>query len=253
MRLVDAHAHLDDEAFQTDLDQVVKRAKQKSVIAVVSSSLDLEGARRTLALARRFAGFIFPSIGWDPTSFEEEEMEAVRQLIGRERNTIVAVGEVGLDYYWVRDAERRKLQVKLFREWIDLARSLDLPLVVHSRSAGKYAIQVLLEEGYDRVLLHAFDGRAGWALRAIQRGMFVSIPTSIVRSQQKQRLAKLLPIENLLLETDSPVLAPVRTERNEPANLVVALREVARIKGLPEDQVAEITTENAIRFFHLPL
>ncbi|RLI08208.1 hypothetical protein DRO32_02655, partial [Candidatus Bathyarchaeota archaeon] len=127
-----------------------------------------------------------------------------------------------------------------------------LPLVVHSRSAGKYAIQVLLEEGYDKVLMHAFDGRVGWALRGVREGGFYfSIPTSVVRSQQKRKLAKALPLENLMVETDSPVLGPEKGVRNEPANLPLAVREVASIKGVGEGEVAGITFENAVRFFGL--
>ena len=254
MRLVDAHCHLHEEEFDADRELVIERARRAGVIAMLTSSLNLAEAGKALELARAHEGVVFACIGFDPTIDDEQELAAVMEFIRQHAREIVAIGEVGLDYYWVREREARERQVERFRAWIRLAAELGLPLVVHSRSAGKYAIQVLLEEGYDRVLMHAFDGRVGWALKgAREGGFYFSIPTSVVRSQQKQKLAKALPLENLMVETDAPVLAPVRGQRNEPANLPLAVKAIAELKGLSFEEVAEVTYENAKRFFGLRL
>ena len=252
MRLIDAHCHLEDEAFDADREAVIKRALEAGVVAMLTSSLDQEDALKALEISRAHQGVVFLCLGFDPTIDDEDELEAVMKLAGELKHDIVAIGEVGLDFYWVRSGEGKRKQEERFRRWIRLAEELGLPLVVHSRSAGKYAVQILLEEGYDRVLMHAFDGRVGWALRgAREGGFYFSIPTSIVRSQQKKKLAKALPLENLLVETDSPVLGPEVGVRNEPANLPKAVEAIAAIKGLEVEEVAEATFRNALELFKL--
>ena len=254
MRLVDVHCHLEDEAFDDDRDEVIRRALEAGVVAMLTSSLDREDALKALGIARSYPGVVHLCVGFDPTIDDEVEMASVMGL-ARElasRGELVAIGEVGLDFYWVRSEEARAKQVERFRAWIRLAEELGLPLVVHSRSAGKYAIQVLLQEGYDRVLMHAFDGRVGWALRGVREGGFYfSIPTSVVRSRQKRKLAKALPLENLMVETDSPVLGPEKGVRNEPSNLPRTVEAIASIRGLGVEEVAEATYRNALEFFRL--
>jgi TatD DNase family protein len=149
----------------------------------------------------------------------------------------------------VKEEKDRELQREIFKRFIGLAAEVDLPLNVHSRSAGRQAIDLLLGSGAARVQLHAFDGRASTALPAVEAGFFFSIPPSVVRSRQKQKLVKRLPLACLLVETDSPVLGPEPGSRNEPANLPLALRAVAEIKALPEEAVAEAVTANAARLY----
>jgi TatD DNase family protein len=133
-----------------------------------------------------------------------------------------------------------------------LAQELALPLNVHSRSAGHHTLDLLITCGANRVLMHAFDGKASYAVRAAeQHGYLFSIPPSVVRSSQKQKLVRLLPLEALVLESDSPVLGPEPGVRNEPANLMHAVRCIAALKGVSEDRVQEITTVNAKRLFRI--
>jgi TatD DNase family protein len=251
MNLVDAHCHLQDEAFNEDRDEVVRRARQAGVTSIITSSLSLVDASRILEIAERFRNYVYACIGLDPSNLELKEAEETRKLIETYEDLIVGIGEVGLDYYWVRKESDRELQKRLFQEWIELAQELHLPLVVHSRSAGKYAIQILLESGFRRVLMHAYDGRVGWAMKAAEEDVYFSIPTSVWHSRQKQKLAKALPLEHLTVESDAPVLSPIRGERNEPANLVYAVKKIAELKGLSEKEVAVTTTKNARKLFGL--
>jgi TatD DNase family protein len=246
--LLDAHAHLGDPVFDGDREAVLRRARAAGVSAVLTVGESLEDARRNLALAELHAE-ILPAAGLYPTRLDPEEAGDLEALIRAERGRLAAIGEVGLDYWKVKEEEGRELQREIFGRFVALSLELDLPLNVHSRSAGRHAIAFLLEKGARRVLLHAFDGRAATALPAVEAGYYFSVPPSVVRSPQKRKLVRRLPLDRLLLETDSPVLGPVPGERNEPANLAVALRAVAEIQERPEEEVAEAVRENARLLF----
>ena len=156
---------------------------------------------------------------------------------------------MGLDYWITKDEAQREIQREIFRSFIDLSKELSLPLNVHSRSAGRHAVDLLFESAAEKDQLHAFDGRAAAALPAVEAGFFFSIPPSIVRSEQKRKLVRKLPLSCLLVETDSPVLGPVPQERNEPANALVSIKAVAEIKGIAEAETAEAIQENILRLY----
>lgn len=251
MILVDTHAHLCDPAFDADRRDVLDRAEAAGVAAVVAVGETAEDARRNLDLARSDPR-IRPAAGLFPTVLDRDEAAAIEELLRSHRDEFVAVGEVGLDFWKVKDEDERALQEELFIRFVDLAVELDLPLNVHSRSTGRRTIELLLERGARRVQLHAFDGRAATAAPAVEAGFFFSVPPSIVRSKQKRKLVRRLPLECLLVETDSPVLGPEPEERNEPKNAVVSVREIAAIKGLGIDEVAAAVAENTRRLYAWP-
>jgi TatD DNase family protein len=246
--LTDAHAHLGDPVFDADREAVLERARQAGVVAIVMVGETLADARRNLELAELHPQ-LCPAAGLYPTHLDPPQADAVIELIRAERERLVAIGEVGLDRWVVKDEAERELQRELFGRFVELSKETGLPLNVHSRSAGHHAISFLLERGAERVLLHAFDGKAAKALAGVEAGYCFSVPPSIVRSAQKQKLVARLPLECLLLETDSPVLGPTREERNEPSNVRIALDAIAEIKGLSPVAVAEATAENARRLF----
>lgn len=247
--LTDCHAHLCAAAFSADLDDVLTRARDAGVEAVVAVGETLADAERNLELAARYTGVVRPTAGLYPTHLDLAEAQRVADLIRRERSRLAAIGEVGLDRWKVREESDLALQREIFALFIDLSIELDLPLNVHSRSAGHYAIDLLRERGATRVQLHAFDGRAARAEPALEAGYFFSVPPSVVRSPQKQKLVRRLPLSCLLLETDSPVLGPERDHRNEPANALVSLRAIAGIKGVAEQEVAAAVRVNATRLY----
>jgi TatD DNase family protein len=248
VELIDTHAHLGDVVFDGDRGDVLARAREAGVTAVVTVGETLADARRNLDLAARHPEML-PAAGLYPTHLDREQAGALERFIREHHRRIAAIGEVGLDHWKVREGADLEVQHEIFGRFVDLALELDLPLNVHSRSAGRHAIAVLLERGARRVQLHAFDGRPASAMPAAEAGYLFSIPPSIVRSRQKQNLVRRLPLSCLLLETDSPVLGPVAGERNEPANVRVALQCVAEIKGVPREQVAEAALENTRRLY----
>lgn len=246
--LVDVHAHLYGEAFSGDMEEVLLRARRAGLSRILAVSETLEDAEEILALSRR-EPMVKACAGLHPESAGEEELQTMLFFIRTHSAQLIAIGEVGLDYWVAKDEEAREMQRKMLSAQVALALELDLPLNVHSRSAGKHTIELLRHLGAQKVLLHAFDGRASSAALGLEAGYYFSMPPSLVRSPQKQKLVRSLPLESLLLESDSPVLGPTLHERNEPANLRVTCLEIARIKGVSEEEVARITTENAQRLF----
>jgi TatD DNase family protein len=178
-------------------------------------------------------------------------VEPVIQQIREHAGQLAAMGEVGLDYWIAKEPEARQQQRAALIRLAALALELDLPLSVHSRSAGHHALGLLQECGARRVCMHAFDGAAKHAARAAEMGYLLSVPPSVVRSPQKQKLVQRVPLVSLMLETDSPVLGPDREQRNVPANVTVAADKIAEIKGCDLEQVLRVTSDNARRFFGL--
>jgi len=246
--LIDVHAHLTDHSFR-DLPEVLRRARAAGVKKIIISITDPAEFGRAQEILSMDPGYLHLTVGFDPTNLSEEKYAQFKELVGL--GGIAGIGEVGLDHFYVRDHSQRALQEAFFRSSIRLAIERDLPLVVHSRSAGHESLEVLYSEGAERALMHAFDGKSGDALAAAKRGFFFSIPTSVIHSEQKQKLARLVPLESLMLETDSPVLAPVHGERNEPANLILGARKIAEIKHVKVEEVVRVTVANAERFFRL--
>ncbi len=248
MTLTDTHAHLGDPVFDADREAVLARASEAGVARVVAVAETLFDARRNVELAGRHPE-IAPAAGLYPTVLDLDQAAAMEAFVREHRETLVAVGEVGLDYWKVKHEPEREVQREIFRRMIALSLALDLPLNVHSRSAGKHAVSFLLEHGARRVQLHAFDGKPAAALPAVDAGYFFSVPPSVVRSRQKQKLVKRLPLSCLLLETDSPVLGPEPDRRNEPANARISLRTVAELKGIAEEEVVEAVVANTRRLY----
>ncbi len=250
--LVDTHAHLADSDFDADLADVLDRAKSVGVGRIVAVSETLDDALKNLRLAEMYDA-ILPAAGLYPTYLDFDKAEAMIDLIRNNADKIVAIGEVGLDYWKIKEPEERDIQHKIFESFIKLSIELNIPLNVHARSAGRHAIAKLIELGAKKVQMHAFDGKASTALPGIEAGFFFSIPASVMRSRQKQKLVKRLPLECLLLETDSPVLCPEPTVRNEPANLITALEEVARLKDIQIEELKVIIANNFHRLYDITL
>lgn len=246
--LVDTHTHLYDAVFDPDRAAVLERAQNAGVAAVITISETLADAQRNLELTAQFP-LLRVGAGLYPTILDVAQADALIALIRRERAQLVAIGEVGLDHWVVQAEAEREIQREIFGRFIALAAELDLPLNVHSRSAGRQAIAALLEQNARKVQMHAFDGKAANAMPAVEAGYFFSIPPSILRSPQKQKLVKHLPLACLLVETDSPVLGPVPQERNEPANAMLVVHAIAELKGLTKEAVAEAIIDNTRRLY----
>ncbi|RLI55677.1 MAG: hypothetical protein DRO87_06060 [Candidatus Thorarchaeota archaeon] len=244
--MVDAHCHLSNEEFDSDREKVIGRAEAIGV-ACIDSAIVPHLWEKSLDISQRYPS-VFSSIGLDPVQYARVE-DAV-QFIRDHDELIVSVGETGLDHYLIRDHKQRDDQATAFRKMIDLSISLRLPVQVHSRSAGRRALEVLREQEAVDVHMHAFDGKASLVrVASHDYGYYFSVPTSVVRSSQKRKMVKAIAIERLLLETDSPVLGPDRQSRNEPSNLTIALEETADILRRDTEELRQLVLENTLRLY----
>ncbi|MEM2917885.1 MAG: TatD family hydrolase [Candidatus Altiarchaeota archaeon] len=246
--LIDVHAHLDFEQFDNDRDKVIEKAKAEEIF-IITSALGPESIKKTVRILEKHKN-IFASFGFAADEFNSKKIDETIKLIKKYKKRIVAIGEVGLDYYWVKDNEKKKLEMENFQKFISLAKELSLPLVIHSRDAEKDVIEVLKEENI-KAMMHCFSGSVELANEAIKIGCIISIPTSIIYSKNKKILAEKIPIEKIVIETDAPFLSPIPKTRNVPTNVKFAAEKIAEIKKIPLENVTEITTKNAIEFFNL--
>jgi len=247
---IDTHAHLEDPRFSEDLDEVLKRAEDAGIKAILTAGVDLKASRAAVELAERY-GIVWAAVGIHPHEAEKatpEVLNEIRKLAACEK--VLAVGEVGLDFY--KNYAPRETQLMAFRSQTEMAEELDLPLVVHSRGAIRDALDVIREFRGVRGVLHCFPGGPEEAREAIELGWYIGVGGALTfpRSRLSDVVA-VLPLSYFLLETDSPYLAPVphRGRRNEPAYISLVGAEIARIKGLPTQEVARCTTENARNLF----
>ncbi|XP_065257039.1 putative deoxyribonuclease TATDN3 isoform X1 [Emys orbicularis] len=257
---VDCHCHLAAPDFEGDIEDVLEEAKKAKVLALVAVAEHSGEFEKIIQLSERYPGFVLPCLGVHPVqgippeeqcSVTLKDLDAALPLIELYKDRLLAVGEVGLDFTprFASTDEQKQEQRQVLIKQIQLAKRLDLPLNVHSRSAGRPTINLLKEQGAERVLLHAFDGRPSVAMEGVKAGYFFSIPPSIIRSEQKQKLVKQLPLECMCLETDSPALGPEKQVRNEPKNIFIAAEYIAKMKGIPVEEVIEVTTQNALKLF----
>jgi TatD DNase family protein len=253
--LVDTHAHLDSRSFSGDLGEVISRASAADVGSIVTVGTDLVSSRAAVALAEKHAE-IFATVGIHPHEAAHADHNALAEL---ERfcmhPKVVAVGEIGLDFY--RNLSPPDRQRQVFLEQLELAKEVDKPVVIHDRDAHEPVLAILKERGARwRGVLHCFSGDYSMAMEAIGMGFYISIagPVTFQNAQRLQILARELPLDRLLVETDCPYLAPHphRGQRNEPAYVRLTAAKIAEVKGLSLASVAEATTANARQLFELP-
>jgi len=247
-RLIDTHAHICDPAFDRDRAEVLRRARKAGVVAIIAVGENLADARKNLELAKKYP-MLKPTAGLYPTVLDLNQAGEMADFIQQNQSHLVAIGEVGLDYWVVKEEQEKTVQREILKQFIELSKKLNLPLNIHSRSAGRHAIALLLENNASRVQMHAFDGKAAAAMPAVEAGYFFSIPPSVTRSRQKQKLVKRLPLSCLLIETDSPVLGPSPDERNEPANIRHSVKAIAALKDISEETVIAAVSENTERLY----
>ncbi|XP_069787429.1 putative deoxyribonuclease TATDN3 isoform X2 [Narcine bancroftii] len=284
---VDVHCHLAAQDFQTDIDEVIEQSKKAGILALVAVAENAGEFERLIELSEKYSGFVLPCLGVHPVQGNPpqeqhgaslEDLQDALPLIQKYKERLLGIGEfvkkldlvalcllntfrslschlqrfmhVGLDFTprFASTEIQKNEQKNVFIKQIEIAKQLDLPLNVHSRSAGRPTINLLKEQGAQKVLLHAFDGKPSVAMEGVKAGFFFSIPPSIIRSEQ-QKLVKQLPLESICLETDSPALGPVKQIRNEPKNISISCQYIAQIKGLSVENVMEVTTQNAIKLF----
>jgi len=250
VQFFDTHSHLEMPRLYPKAEAIVHRAKDAGLIGVVVSAIEPKFYPKAINLMKRFPGFIWPTFGLHPPRATPQMVKRTIQAIHNYSEEIVAIGEVGLDYYWVKDPKEREHQRTAFIEFIHLANELNLPLVVHSRDAEADTLQVLREEKMFDTQLHCFN-----ALELVQEAanerFFMSVPTSVVSRRRMQHIATAIPLTNMLLETDAPYLSPTPGQTNEPSNIPRGAAKIAELKETNMEVIATTTTVNALKFLRL--
>ncbi|BCX02977.1 MAG: putative metal-dependent hydrolase YabD [Candidatus Roseilinea sp.] len=253
--LFDTHCHLDVAAFDQDRDAAMARARAAGVARFLNPAYDLESSRRTMVLAQAHADVV-AAVGVHPNAaadFDGAQLAELRALACAPQ--VVAVGEIGLDYYW--QTTPRDRQAQAFIEQLALARELNLPVIVHCRDAYDDALELLREHGHGLpgLVMHAFSGRMEHLRAVLDLGFYIGIggPVTYPNAHTLRDLVRAAPLERIVIETDAPYLAPQghRGRRNEPAYLVEVAHKVAELRRLSIRDIARITTDNGRRLFRL--
>jgi TatD DNase family protein len=253
---IDSHAHLEMPQFEEDLPEVMQRAAHHGVEHIITIGTNLEFSERALQIANAYPE-VSASVGVHPHDsgeFSAETLDRLRRLAAEPK--VVAIGEMGLDFY--RNLSPPEHQVGAFRIQIRLARELGKPIVVHDRDAHHHILRILREERADEVggVIHCYTGDLSMAMQCLDMDFCISIPGSITfkNSARLRHVVLNIPLDRLLLETDSPFLAPIpfRGKRNEPAYIRYTADRVAKIRKVPVESLAEAACENTRRLFRLP-
>lgn len=248
--LIDSHAHLEELA---DLDSAMERAKESGVVAIVAVGSDYQSNNQVLEIAEKYRDFVYPAIGFHPGSLAEDisSLERDLQFIEDNREKVVALGEVGLDYHKeLAKLSGKDLQKEVFGSILALAKRYNKPVIVHSRYAWRDSFTLVKEAEVEKAVFHWYTGPTNVLKDILSQGYFVSATLAAQYHEEHRRAIKEAELENLLLETDSPV--KYRGHQAEPADVVRVLISVAGLKGLPPQRVANKTTENAMRLYGIP-
>lgn len=254
--LIDTHAHLDDDRFAGDLAEVVKRAREKTVEKIITSGTDLDSSRRAIELASRFDG-VFASVGFFPGYADRFDEQTEQELYSLARSQkVVAIGEIGLEYR--PGCPDREIQKDVFRRMLALAAEVDKPVVIHCREAIADTLSILKEflpRLSKKGTIHCFSESKEIAAEVVKMGFYISVGgvSTFSNATNVRTAIESVPLSRIILETDCPYLAPtpLRSQRNEPANIVLICDNLARLKGVSPSEVSAVTTENARRLFGL--
>lgn len=253
MKLFDTHAHYTDNAFNADREDLLSRLLPAAgVAAVVTAGVDVESSRASLALAEQY-DFLYAAAGLHPEDCAgcgEAELEEIRRLCRHPK--VVAVGEIGLDYYWAENPPKA-FQQEIFRRQLALAREEGLPVIVHDREAHGDSLAIVREFPEVTGVFHCFSGSPEMAEELLKRGWYLGFdgPITYKNARRAPEVAAVTPLDRIVIETDAPYLSPVpnRGKRNDSRNLPYIVEKLAEWKGVPPEKLAEITWENALRLF----
>ena len=250
----DTHAHYDSERFHADRDAVLSALPKQGVELVIDPGCDEVSSRASIALAEQYS-FLYAAVGWQPQELKEQyhggDLEVIRELAAHPK--VVAIGEIGLDYYW--DTSYNELQQQVLRQQFQLARELELPVIFHDREAHGDSLAIVREFPDVCGVFHCFSGRVEMAEILLKLGWYLGFdgPVTYKNSKKHRQVLESCPMDRILIETDSPYLAPepVRGTRNHSGNLQYINEKIAEIKGVSPAEMAAQTTENGRRLFRI--
>lgn len=254
MELFDTHSHYNDEKFNTDREEIIQKTYKQGITKFICAGYNLKSSREAIDLANKY-DFIYSICGISPNDLEDYNQEnilTIKELAKNKKN--VAIGEIGLDYYW--NKENKDLQKQAFIEQIHIANELNLPIVIHSRDAVQDTIDLLKKNPVNKKgIFHCAQLNKYLVEEGLKLGFYISFagPITFKNSKNAEEVVNLVPNDKILIETDSPYLAPepVRGTRNDSTNVKYVAQKIAELKGLPVEEIARITYQNAMRIFEI--
>ena len=253
--IFDSHTHLNAEQFNEDIPETIENAKELGVTEMAVVGFDAPTIEKSLELSQQYKE-IQSIIGWHPTeagSYTSDIEKNLQQLLTMPK--VVALGEIGLDYYWMEDP--KEVQDRVFRRQIAIAKEMNLPISIHTRDAMEDTYKILKEGDIRDIggIMHSFSGDPEWMAKFLDMGMHISLSGVVTfkKALEVQEVAKAVPLDRLLVETDAPYLAPVpyRGKRNEPGYTRYVVEKIAELREMPFEEIAKQTTNNAHRLFRL--
>ena len=254
MELFDTHAHYNDEKFEEDRELVIKATYESKVTKFICAGYNLESSKKAIEIAKKY-DYIYAICGISPNDMEDYNSNNLKKIEELSKtDKVVAIGEIGLDYYW--NKENKDIQKQAFIKQIELANKLDLPIVIHTREAVQDTIDILRQnEVVNKGIFHCTPLNKFLVEEGLKLGYYISFagPITFKNSKNADEIIKLVPMERILIETDSPYLSPEpkRGKRNDCRNVIYIAKKIAEVKGLPLEEVADITYENAKKIFKL--
>lgn len=255
--LFDTHAHFDSRQFNEDREELLASLPGQGVSLIVNPGCDIPTSQKAVELAEQFP-FVYAAVGFHPEELENaqlSDLEEIRRLAAHEK--VVAIGEIGLDYYWVKDEDGRKKEQEFFRAQLALAEELNLPVIVHDREAHGDTLAIVKEFPHVRGVFHCYSGSVEMAQELVKMGWMISFTGVLTyhNARKSVEVAEAVPMEHLMIETDSPYMAPVphRGKRNHSVLVLHVCEKLAEIKGLTVEECAKLTLQNGCRFFGISL
>lgn len=263
MEFFDSHCHLDDERFDEDREKLITEIKKAGITKFISAGYSVEGSIKGVALSKTY-DYIYTTCGVSPNDIPQNEeklwkdIEIIKNLVKDhiKDKKIVAIGEIGLDYYWEKDLQRREIQRQVFIKQIEIANALDLPIVIHTREAVMDTLEILKKYTVNKKgVFHCCPLNRELVKEALKLGFYISFagPVTFKNSKNANEIIEMVPEEKMLIETDSPYLAPepVRGTRNDPRNVRHIAQKIADVKGKTIEEIAKITYTNAEKIFNI--
>ncbi|MCF7918301.1 MAG: TatD family hydrolase [Candidatus Cloacimonetes bacterium] len=247
MKIFETHAHLDHPQFASDRDAVIKSCSQQGIDFIINIGCDKQTTLDSIALAEKYE-FVYASAGYHPHDAKEFDLDFLKKQAAHPK--IIAIGEIGLDYY--RYLSPKAIQQDVFRKQLQLAVELKKPVVVHNREANEDCLQILREFKPEKVVYHCFSGDVFYAREVLMEGWFISFTGNITyKNSNLAEVIRIIPFDRYFVETDCPYLAPhpLRGKRNDPRNLRYIIEKIAEIKGISPKLAAEQSYRNALKFF----
>ncbi len=260
MAFIDVHCHLTYEPLISKIEEVMQRARENNVKVIITNSTEPTSTRLAIELSKKYSEVKY-ALGYYPTHIQEiseEELDEEIKFIKSQKP--IAIGEVGLDYKFTSEEHPenpteeqieifKQKQKKGFQKFIDLAKELDVPIIVHSRKAELDVIEMLEASGYKKIVMHCFSGKKHLVQRVLDNCWFVSIPVTVIKLQQFQEMVQKAKLSQLLTETDAPWLGPEPGLENEPSNVVLTVKKIAELKGFNEKEIEDQIYLNYTRLF----